>query len=49
MEYELEEATKIRANTLEELAEKMNVDKKQFLETIEAYNTSVLDGEYNKY
>lgn len=47
VEYELEEATKIRANTLEELAEKMNVDKKQFLETIEAYNTSVLDGEYN--
>lgn len=46
-EYELEEATVIEANSIEELAVKMKVDKTSFIETIEAYNDTVQEGEYN--
>ena len=46
-EYELEEATVIKADSLDELAVKMEVDKSNFLETIENYNHAVQDGEYN--
>ena len=46
-EYNLEEATCIKANTIEELADKMNIDKARFIETIEEYNQAVQEGEYN--
>ncbi|WP_080875361.1 FAD-dependent tricarballylate dehydrogenase TcuA [Oceanobacillus timonensis] len=46
-EYDLEEATCIKADSIEELAEKMDVDKDTFLETIQSYNQAVQDGEYN--
>ncbi|EMR06523.1 Fumarate reductase flavoprotein subunit precursor [Bhargavaea cecembensis DSE10] len=46
-EYNLEEATVLEANTLEELADLMKIDKEQFLETIKAYNAAVQEGEYN--
>ena len=47
VEYNLEEATKIEADTLEELAVKMGVDKTEFLKTIEEYNSAVQEGDYN--
>ena len=41
-EYRIKQVTKVRANTLEELAEKMEgVDPKGFLEEIERYNAAV--------
>ncbi|GAB3063552.1 FAD-dependent tricarballylate dehydrogenase TcuA [Virgibacillus ainsalahensis] len=46
-EYDLEEATLIKADTIEELAEKMNTDKEEFLKTIKDYNNAVQEGEYN--
>lgn len=46
-EYDLEEATVIEAETVEELAEKMGVDKAEFVKTIEEYNAAVQDGDYN--
>lgn len=46
-EYDLEEATKIVANTIEELAEKINVDPDTLKETIKQYNNAVQEGEYN--
>ncbi|SER70601.1 FAD-dependent tricarballylate dehydrogenase TcuA [Psychrobacillus sp. OK032] len=45
-EYDLEEATFYQADTLEELANLLPVDKKQFLETIEEYNKAVQEGDY---
>ncbi|WP_249869176.1 FAD-dependent tricarballylate dehydrogenase TcuA [Oceanobacillus saliphilus] len=46
-EYDLKEATCIKADTLEELAEKMGVEQPVFLETIERYNQAVQEGDYN--
>lgn len=48
-EYRIRQVTKVRADTLEELAEKMEgVDAKAFLEEIKAYNAAVrTDIEYN--
>ncbi|WP_026693009.1 FAD-dependent tricarballylate dehydrogenase TcuA [Peribacillus kribbensis] len=46
-EYNLEEATCYQADTLEELADLIPVAKEQFLQTLEAYNSAVQDGEYN--
>ncbi|SOC37574.1 FAD-dependent tricarballylate dehydrogenase TcuA [Salinicoccus kekensis] len=46
-EYDLEEATMIKADTVEELAEKMGVAKENFLQTIKGYNEAVQDGDYN--
>ncbi len=46
-EYTLEEATVIQADTLEELAELLPVDKTQFLQTIKEYNVAVQEGEYD--
>ncbi|ACO47972.1 FAD-dependent tricarballylate dehydrogenase TcuA [Deinococcus deserti] len=46
-EYNLEEATFYQADTLEELASLLDVDQKQFLETIGTYNAAVQDGDYN--
>lgn len=47
IEYDLEEATCIKADTLEELVKKMDVDKDEFLKTIQNYNEAVQEGEYN--
>ncbi|XXM71314.1 FAD-dependent tricarballylate dehydrogenase TcuA [Lysinibacillus sphaericus] len=46
-EYDLEEATCFKGETLEELVDQLSVNKEQFLETIEEYNSAVQDGEYN--
>lgn len=46
-EYDLEEATMFKSESLEELAVKMGVDKEKFLETIDKYNAAVQDGEFN--
>lgn len=46
-EYDLEEATCIKADTLEELAVKMNVDKENFMQMINTYNDAVQEGDYN--
>src|SRR5699024_4933576 len=46
-EYDLEEATVIEADTLEELAVKMEIDKETLLATISEYNEAVGEGEYN--
>jgi tricarballylate dehydrogenase len=46
-EYNLEEATYYKADSLEELAELMSVDKEQFLKTITEFNAVVQEGDYN--
>lgn len=46
-EYDLTEATVFKADTLEELAVKMGVEKENFLQTIKEYNDAVQDGEYD--
>ncbi|MGE7603123.1 FAD-dependent tricarballylate dehydrogenase TcuA [Peribacillus sp. NPDC097675] len=46
-EYDLEEATIYQADTLEELANLLPVNQGQFLKTIEEYNHSVQEGNYN--
>ncbi|UOR13547.1 FAD-dependent tricarballylate dehydrogenase TcuA [Halobacillus amylolyticus] len=46
-EYNLEEATYYQADTLEELVEKLPVNKAPFLKTIAEYNEAVEDGYYN--
>lgn len=46
-EYNLQEATVYEANSLEELADLIHVNKEQFLKTINEYNEAVQDGEYN--
>lgn len=46
-EYDLEEATCIKADTLEELANKLDINKEEFLKTVEDYNQAVQDGQYD--
>ncbi|WP_017437649.1 FAD-dependent tricarballylate dehydrogenase TcuA [Saccharococcus caldoxylosilyticus] len=46
-EYDLKEATCYQANSLEELADMIPINKTQFLQTIKEYNAAVQDGEYN--
>ncbi|ETP67309.1 hypothetical protein G159_19370 [Planococcus glaciei CHR43] len=46
-EYNLEETTEYKADTLEELVAQLPVDRKQFLETIQEYNAAVQEGEYS--
>lgn len=46
-EYNLEEATVIESNSLEELADVCNIDRAQFLKTIEEYNAAVQEGTYD--
>lgn len=46
-EYNLEEATYNKADSLEELAELMSVDKDQFIKTITEYNSAVQEGNFN--
>ncbi len=45
IDKQVEEGTLFRADTLEELAEQINVDKENFVETIEKYNSYVDAGE----
>lgn len=46
-EYDLEEATVIEAATLEVLADQLDINKEQFLQTISDYNAAVQEGEFN--
>ncbi|WP_010651390.1 FAD-dependent tricarballylate dehydrogenase TcuA [Oceanobacillus massiliensis] len=46
-EYNLEEATVVQADTLADLADRLDVNKDAFLATIEEYNEAVQDGEFN--
>lgn len=46
-EYNIEEASFYEADSLEELIEKLPVDREAFKETIYAYNKAVQDGEYD--
>lgn len=46
-EYKLEEATCIKADSVEELAEKMQVNKNNLVTTINEYNRGVQEGDYN--
>jgi tricarballylate dehydrogenase len=46
-EYNLEEATFYKADTLEELIELLPVNKSEFLKTIHHYNNAVQEGVYN--
>lgn len=46
-EYDREEATFYKADTLEELVAQLDVNKEQFLQTIKEYNEAVLDKEYD--
>jgi tricarballylate dehydrogenase len=46
-EYDLEEATYYKSDTLIDLVEQLPVDNQQFLKTIEEYNDAVQGGEYN--
>ncbi|WP_028783947.1 FAD-dependent tricarballylate dehydrogenase TcuA [Thalassobacillus devorans] len=46
-EYNLEEATYYKADTLEDLADRLDVNTSAFLETIQEYNEAVQDGYYN--
>ncbi|WP_059103062.1 FAD-dependent tricarballylate dehydrogenase TcuA [Shouchella shacheensis] len=46
-EYDLEEATCLKADTLDGLAEKMGIDTTAFKETVETYNQAVQEGDYN--
>lgn len=43
-EYNLEEATYYQADSLDELAEKMDINKEAFLKTIHQYNSAVQEG-----
>lgn len=46
-EYDLKEATVLKADSIEELAQKMNVDTKNLIQTITKYNNAVQEGEYD--
>lgn len=46
-EYDLEEATVVQADTLAQLADQLDVNKEQFLQTIEQYNAAVSDAPFN--
>ncbi|MFS8571282.1 MAG: FAD-binding protein, partial [Thermaerobacter sp.] len=46
-EYRIPEVTKVEADTLEELAEKLGIDKEGFVRTIAEFNAAVQDGVFN--
>lgn len=46
-EYNLEEATILEAETLEELASKIDINQEQFLQTLKEYNAAVQEGLFN--
>lgn len=45
-EYDLEEATFFKADTLEELVVQLDIDPEQFMKTIKEYNAAVQDGKF---
>ncbi len=46
-EYRIKEVTKVRANTLEQLADELTIDVDSFVETVREYNAAVQDGQFN--
>lgn len=46
-EYTLEEATMYKADSLEELADLLPINKTKFLRTVEEYNSAVQEGKFN--
>src|SRR5581483_7943086 len=46
-EYRIKEVTKVRANTIEELADQMTIDVEGLKDTIAQYNAAVQEGEFN--
>jgi tricarballylate dehydrogenase len=46
-EYRIPQATRGRANTIEELADSLTIDPAGLKRTVEAYNAAVQEGEYN--
>ncbi|GGH88633.1 tricarballylate dehydrogenase [Pullulanibacillus pueri] len=46
-EYNREEATCYQAETIEDLVEQLDVDREQFIKTIEDYNNAVQEGAYH--
>ncbi|MER2010620.1 MAG: FAD-binding protein, partial [Psychrobacillus sp.] len=46
-EYNLEEATVVEASSLEALADQLDINKEQFLQTINEFNAAVQEGEFN--
>jgi len=46
-DYRIRQATKLTANTIEELAVKMEVDPKALVATVDEYNAAVKDGPYD--
>jgi len=45
-EYDRKEASLFQANSLEELSSQLDVNRNQFIDTINEYNNAVQDGEY---
>ncbi|MBI3913539.1 MAG: FAD-dependent tricarballylate dehydrogenase TcuA [Chloroflexi bacterium] len=46
-EYRIRQVTKARANTIEQLADELTIDPQGLRQTIEEYNASVQDGDFN--
>jgi tricarballylate dehydrogenase len=46
-EYHIQQVTKAEANTLEELADQLGIDRDAFVQTVTAYNAACQNGEYN--
>ena len=46
-EYRIKEATRARANTIEQLAEELTIDVQGLVQTVREYNAAVQEGEFN--
>ncbi len=46
-EYHIQQVTKAETQTIEELADQLGIDREGLVQTIQAYNAAVQDGEYN--
>ena len=46
-EYFIQQVTSVEANTIEQLANNLGVDEEELSKTVETYNASVVDGEFN--
>jgi tricarballylate dehydrogenase len=46
-EYHIQEVTKGEANSIEELADQLGIDRDNFVETVKAYNAACQDGAYD--
>ena len=47
-EYRIKQVTKAEANTLEELAQALEIDVAGFVRTVGAYNAACQPGDYNR-